>query len=436
MSVHLAFPRLFSASLIKFCVILTLVLFLFVPAWAGSTEKVLWAFENWRDGAHPWGTLVFDKAGNLYGTTQFGGDPTCGPEGKGGCGTVFRLAPRTDGTWKEQVIHHFTGSPDGAWPYTGVIVDATGNLFGTTASGGGNVGFGDGVVFELSPVVGGWTETLLHTFGSHWGDGLGPQGLLTMDKRGKLYGTTYHGLNPCRYGIVFRLAPNRQGGWTERKLHCFSDPNDGTYPIAGVTLDNAGNLFGTSYLGGDAGTNCCGTAFQLTFSGKSWTENIVHHFSANGGDGVFPVAGLVSDKNGNIYGTTSSGGLFGAGAVYVITPAGGEQIIYNFQGPPDGSGPWVGSLVFDQAGNLYGTTASGGTSTNCRAYGCGTVFKLTHTLNGWQESVIYSFQGGAGGANPYGGLVLDQQGNLFGTTFAGGTHQCRGGCGVVFEIIP
>src|SRR5258707_13587507 len=127
MSVRLTIPRQFSASLIKVCVILELVFLLFVPAWAASTEKVLWAFENGRDGAHPWSTPVFDSTGNLYGTTQDGGNPTCGPEGKGGCGTVFRLAPKPDGTWKEHVIHHFTGSPEGAGPYTGVILDPGGN---------------------------------------------------------------------------------------------------------------------------------------------------------------------------------------------------------------------------------------------------------------------------------------------------------------------
>jgi uncharacterized repeat protein (TIGR03803 family) len=441
MLVHLAIPRQFSASLIKLCVISCITLLLLIPAWAASTEKILWTFEKGQDGAHPIGTLVFDDAGNLYGTTQTGGAPTCGPDGKGGCGTVYRLSPMPDGTWKERVLHHFTGGTDGAAPFTGVIRDVAGNLYGTTTAGGNGLGFGDGVVFELSPGAKDvWTETLLHVFGSQSRDGFAPQGLLIFDKKGNLYGTTYQGSNPCNDGTVFRLAPNPQGGWTEKVLHCFSYANsasDGTYPIAGLTIDDTGNLFGTTYLGGGQ-DNCCGTVFQLSTAGGKWTESVLHTFT-HGGDGLDPVAGLISDKNGNLFGTAPYAGANGFGAVYELTESGGtwtEQIVYSFKGAPDAAGPWVGSLVFDQAGNLYGTTSYGGTSANCRSYGCGTVFKLTPTQNGWQESVVYSFPGGAFGASPFGGLVLDQHGNFYGTTYSGGSKHCRHGCGVAFEIIP
>lgn len=423
MSAYLVVLCRFADSLIETCASCCVAFLLLVPASAG-TAKVLYAFENGRDGAHPWGTLIFDSAGNLYGTTQNGGVTTCGQEDERGCGTVFRLAPKPDGTWKEHVLYRFAGEPDGADPYAGVTLDAAGNLYGTTAAGGTN-GYG-GTAFELSPVAGGWTETLLHSFATHSGDGEAPVAPLTIDKNGNLYGTTYLGLNPCGYGTVFQLAPNSQGGWSENNLHCFTGAgSDGTYPAAGVIFDGTGNLYSTTYIGG---ANDNGTVFQLTPSGGNWTENILYNFGANTG-GPYPYASLVSDKNGNLYGITY-------GSVYQLTPSDGGwtyTTIYSDPGGPHGVAP--NNLIIDKAGNLYGS-ALGGASRNCGGGGCGAIFKLTHRKNGWHETVIYSFPGGAGGATPYGGLVMDEHGHLYGTTAYGGKKECSHGCGVVYEIIP
>jgi uncharacterized repeat protein (TIGR03803 family) len=370
--------------------------------------------------------MVFDASGNLYGTTQWGGIVSCGPDGRGGCGTVFQLAPQLDGTWKQNVLHRFAGGTDGALVYSGVIFDSAGNLYGTTASGGDEVGFGNGTAYELSPGAGGWTETLLHVFATESGDGAAPVGGLTFDKSGNLYGTTYQGLNPCGYGTVFQLSPNGQGGSTESVLHCFSGSNsDGTYLSTGVIFDAAGNLYSTTYVGG-AYDN--GTIFQLTPSGGSWTENILYNFPANSG-GPYPYSPLISDKNGNLFGLTY-------GTVYQLTQSGGNWTYTTiYTGKSGLHGLAMNSLIVDQGGNLYGT-AEGGASTNCDGGGCGAVFKLTHKKNGWHAKVLYSFQGGADRATPFGGLVMDQQGNLFGTTYYGGETECVGGCGLVFEVTP
>ena len=258
-------PSSFSGFAIKFCAYLCVAFLVFVPAWASSTEKVLHTFTSGRDGAHPsFGSLVFDNAGNLYGTTIDGGTPKCGPFGRGGCGTVYQLTPNPDGTWKENILYRFPGGADGAEPYAGVIFDAAGNLYGTTAAGGNtqNGGFGDGTVFELSPAMKGWSETVLHTFATQAGDGQSPTAPLTFDTSGNLYGTTYQGLNPCGEGTIFRLTLNPQGGWTENELRCFSGADsDGAYPAAGVIFDDAGNLYTPTYLGGTDGD---GTVLELT----------------------------------------------------------------------------------------------------------------------------------------------------------------------------
>jgi uncharacterized repeat protein (TIGR03803 family) len=429
----LAVSRRSSKSIISLLVelsaLLSVVFLMQCPTWAASTEKVLHTFTSWRDGATPIGALIFDNAGNLYGTTVAGGTPHCGPDDRGGCGTVFQLAPGPDGTWKEHVLYRFPAGADGAAPYGGVILDAAGNLYGTTAAGGNteNGGFGYGTAFELSPSGNGWTETLLHTFAVQSGDGESPVGPLTFDKSGNLYGTTYEGLNPCGYGTIFQLARNPSGGWTENVLHCFSGAgSDGTYPDAGVIFDGAGNLYTPTYIGG---TNDDGTLVELTLARDKWAENVLYDFGANSGGGPVPYSSLVVDSSGNLYGVTY-------GAVYELAPSEDGwtyTTIYKDKGGPHGIAP--NSLLIDKAGNLYGT-AEGGASSNCHGGGCGAVFKLSHTKDGWHLNVLYSFPGGAAGADPYGGLAMDQQGNLYGTTYDGGKQECPGGCGVVFEIIP
>ncbi|MGA7561111.1 MAG: choice-of-anchor tandem repeat GloVer-containing protein [Terriglobales bacterium] len=418
MSVRLASARRFSTSFTQVCAIVCVAFFLVIPAWGGSRTKILYRPKP-TQGAHFWGTMVFDSAGNLYGTTQQGGIIPCGPVQ--GCGTVFELSPQPDGTWTPQVLYQFKGGTDGDLVYSGVILDSVGNLYGTTAAGGAN---GYGTAYELSPGANGWTETLLHTFASQSGDGEYSVGPLTFDQSGNLYGTTYQGRTPCDYGTVYQLSPNPQGGWTENVLHCFDgSDSDGTYPSAGVIFDPAGNLYSTTFLGGPNGD---GTVFELSPSGGSWTEDILYSFGQNG-SGIYPYASLVRDKSGNLY------GIF-YGGVFELTPSGGGwtySTIYEAQPGLHGVAP--NSLIIDEAGNLLGT-AEGGSSSNCHGGGCGAVFKLTHREKGWQMTVLHNFPGGAGGADPYGGLVMDQQGNLYGTTYDGGRKGCGGGCGVVFEI--
>jgi uncharacterized repeat protein (TIGR03803 family) len=392
---------------------------LLTPAAGGSTAKILFSPKP-TQGAHFWGIPAFDSAGNLYGTAQEGGVPGCGPQHKG-CGTIFQLSPKPDGSWTPQVIYTFQGGADGDLIYAGVIPDGAGNLFGTTAAGGDK---DYGTAYELSPGVNGWTKTLLHSFASKAGDGEYP-GPLTFDQSGNLYGTSYVGVSPCDQGTVFQLSPNPQGEWTENRLHCFlGTGGDGGYLNAPVIFDPAGNLYSTTYLGGANGT---GTVFELSPSGGNWTETILYSFGRDQLVDSWPP--LVLDKKGNLYGVIYGG-------IFQLTPSGGGwnySTIYTTQPGPHGVVP--NSLIMDAAGNLYGT-AEGGASSNCDGGGCGAVFKLTQGKKGWHMTVLYDFPGGAGGEDPFGGLVMDHAGNLYGTTYHGGRRGCGNGCGVVFKIIP
>jgi len=260
------------------------------------------------------------------------------------------------------VLHNFSGGADGIAPRAGLILDAAGNLYGTTDNGGT---YNQGTVFELTPAAGGtWTEKVLNSFGSGT-DGVRPRGVLIFDAAGNLYGTTYG--DPYNQGTVFELTPAARGTWTEKVLHTFGSGSDGTFPAAGLVLDAAGNLYGTTYEGGTYGL---GTAFELTpAGGGTWTEKVLHHFG-NGTDGVYPLASLIFDAAGNLYGTTSYGGSYGGGTVFRLN-AQGEVLLQNFSGT-DGANP-VANLVLDTAGNPYGTTSLGGTSSE------GTVFEITNT---------------------------------------------------------
>jgi uncharacterized repeat protein (TIGR03803 family) len=275
---------------------------------------VLYSFCSWTnctDGRQPQAGLIFDAAGNLYGTTAFGGYYGL----QTGYGTLFELTPAGGGSWTEQVVHNFNHDfTDGDEPYAGLIVDAAGNLYGTT-SGGGTIGYG--TVFELTPTGGGtWTE-VLHSFGDGT-DGLYPWAGLIFDAAGNLYGTTSEG-GTYDGGTVFELTPAAGGGWTEKVLHSFGNGNDGAYPhYAGLIFDAAGNLYGTTSGGGTYGG---GTVFELTpAGGGSWTETVLHSFG-NGTDGAEPYAGLVFDAVGNLYGTTLGGGTYNYGTVFELQTA-------------------------------------------------------------------------------------------------------------------
>lgn len=414
MPVHLVSFRF--ASLVRACAIVCLGCILLSEAWAGGRAKILFRPKP-NQGAHPWGSLALDNAGNLYATTQEGGIHGCGPLSDG-CGTIFELAPQPDGSWTPQILYRFQGGTDGDLVYAGVILDAAGNLYGTTAAGGAH---DVGTVYELSPSGSGWTETLLHTFGDQPKDGGYPGAPLVFDPSGNLYSTTYIG---CDYGTVFELSPTPQGGWTENQLYCFTGTgSDGSYPDAPVIFDAAGNLYSTTYIGGINGN---GTVFELSPSVSGWTETILYSFG--GEQQVYPWSSLVFDRQGDLYGLIYGG-------IFELTPAGGGwnfSMIYASAANPHGIFP--NSLIIDEAGNLYGT-ADGGSSSKCRGGGCGAVFKLTHREKGWQMTVLHNFPGGAGGEAPYGGLVMDQAGNLYGATYYGGRRGCGGGCGVVYEIV-
>ncbi len=404
--------------------LIVIVIFTLVPgALAQSKFKTLYKFSG-ADGANPESRLTFDQAGNLYGTTENGGAVR---------GTVFELTPNQDGSWAESRLYSFDWS-DGVVPYADVIFDAAGNLYSTTFWGGANSSCNCGTVFELTPATNStWTETVLHNFEND--NGNSPAAGLTWDAAGNLYGMTEVSRVSAGNGLVFKLTPNQDGSWTETILYRFKDGRDGAFPDLGnLIFDAAGNLYGTTAGGGKGSCNWqyrtgCGTIFELTpnADGTS-TEHILHRFSG-GYDGAAAEGALIFDASGNLYGTTLSGDAHGYGDVFELTPnADGswkEKVLHQFTGGRDGANSYSG-VIFDAAGNLYGTTSAGG------AHGYGNVFKLTPNADGsWKETVLHTFHD-TPGAYPYGGLIFDGAGNLYGTTRGDGSKTF----GSVFEITP
>jgi uncharacterized repeat protein (TIGR03803 family) len=327
------------------------VVFRLSPNGGGWTETVLHSFRGGAtDGETPHASVVMDSAGNLYGTTIGGGGGKC----SGGCGIVFQLAPAASGPWTEHVLHQFAGGTDAAEPYSGVVLDKAGNVYGaTTAGGASNLG----AVYKLSPAgAGGWSETVIYSFkGSP--DGSSAWGVPVFDSTGILYGTT-NGGGANRLGTVYELIPQAGGSWSEHVLHSFHGASDGSDIFEGLILDGAGNLYGAAETGGSAG---CGVAFELSRgSSGAWTETILHTFlGINAQDGENPNA-LIFDPEGNIYGTTVGGGADNPGTIFKLTAGGwAETILYNFTGGNDGAYPSA-PLIMDAAGNLYGTTLWGG----------------------------------------------------------------------------
>jgi len=419
--------------------ITTLAIFavtLFVtPTWATPKEKILYSFTDGKDGGRPFADLTIDKAGNLYGTTPDGGTNSDG--------AVFELTPKASGGWTEKVLYSFAGGNDGEYPYSGLVFDPAGNLYGATPYGGtgpchDTTGNGCGVVYELSPKTGGgWTEKVLYNFGSSRTDGTHPYSDLILDAAGNLYCTTSAG-GTHNKGTAFELAATTDGAWTPTVLYSFTfnatNRRDGSGPQAGLVFDTAGNLYGTT-AGGGVG-RCrggCGTVFELTpRSGGGWTETVQHSFAHNATDGTFPLATLIVDAAGNLYSTTEVGGVFDGGTVFELIPQTGggwtETLLHSFGKGKDGQGP-NGRLIFDPAGNLYSTTAQGGYASPAR----GTVFELSPKSGGWAEKLLHSFGAGTDGTEPFAGLVRDASGNLYGTTGFGGTHNNNG---TVFQVIP
>jgi uncharacterized repeat protein (TIGR03803 family) len=338
-------------------------------------ETVLHSFTR-TDGANPYAGVIRDAAGNLYGTAYIGGDLTC--NSGIGCGTVFKL----DTTGKETVLHSFTRT-DGANPYAGVIRDAAGNLYGTAYIGGDltcNSGFGCGTVFKLDTTG---KETVLHRFTGKSGDGANPYAGVIRDAAGNLYGTTAYGGglicdNGC--GTVFKLDSTGK----ETVLYRFTGGADGSYPVSGVTLDAEGNLYGTTAFGGVFYGGVLFRISNVTEMERPIGSFRVLHSFGSGSDGKTPVGGVSICSDGNLYGTTSEGGDLtcgtgsGCGTVFKLDTTGKETVLYSFTGGADGSSPAAG-LVRDAAGNLYGTAYFGGdfSGSLCSDVGgCGVVFKI------------------------------------------------------------
>jgi uncharacterized repeat protein (TIGR03803 family) len=417
-------------------VVMTLLAVSFLAATTfGASEKVVYSFQGPPDGSSPQASLVADSAGNLYGTTEVGGSNP---------GTVFELSPppTAGGEWTEQVLHAFqNGSDDGVIPTGTLVFDKQGNLYGTTQAGGP---LNTGTIFELSPPAtagGAWTETILWIFPSGLLKGYEPAGKLSIDAAGNLYGTTALGKargTACdQCGVVFELVKPKTSGqsWSERVLYQFGlVAKDGISPSPDLLLRD-GMLYGTTQLGG---THNFGTVFQLAPHTGLWTETILHNF--NFSDGDFLQGGLIADAAGNLFGTSPNGGndpTCDCGMIYELSPpavAGGawqETTLYSFSGHSDGARPY-GPLWRDSLGDLFGTTTLRGRSQHG---GAGTVFKLkAPAVSGgaWTFVLLHDFgtttdDGGA----PQGGLIL-QNGLLYGTTQAGGTDNL----GAVFSLVP
>ncbi len=343
----------------------------------GWTETIVHDFDfNGTDGVNPSGSLSLDSAGNLYGVTLYGGNGVCGSSSEAG-GTVFELSPKSGGGWTEKILYNFgANGTDGCFPQGGLVFDAAGNLYGTTAGGGAN---GFGTVFELTPIAGGsWLENVLFSFDGV-SSGSDPLASLIFDAKGNLYGTAWSGGSDHQGGVVFELSPSAGGTWTEKTLHSFSAAG-GENPHSGLTFDKTGNLYGTAQIGGTFGD---GTVYRLTPDGNgNWTENVLHNFDHNGTDGYQPLGGLVFDAKGNLWGTTFNGGdgackRSGCGTAFELSPAssgGWTETVYSF--PSYAHGYWPASnLTFDSTGtHLYGTTVNGGSDGGCV---CGTVFEFT-----------------------------------------------------------
>jgi uncharacterized repeat protein (TIGR03803 family) len=369
--------------------------------------KVLYRFQGGSDGGQPEASLIRDAAGNLYGTTVSGGT--------GNNGVVFKLAP--DGT--ETTLYMFAGGTDGAEPKAGLLSDRTGTFYGTTERGGGTgcvQALGCGVVFKLAPDG---TETVLYRF-LGGADGAFPDAALIADKSGNLYGTTNvggiaNGHCSLGCGTVFKLAPDG----TETVLHAFTGKADGAYPHASLLSGKSGNLYGTTQEGGDKDCGFsheyeCGTVFRLAPDGK---ETVLHAFKVYLGDGYQPQSNLIADSAGSLYGTTAGGGDFTykAGTVFKLAADGTETLLHAFK-ISDGYTP-LGGLVRDTAGNLYGTTLSGGARAD------GVVFKLAPDGT---ETLLQELKGNS--ANPEAGLIADKRGRLYGTAANGHSN------GSVFEV--
>jgi len=413
-----------------------LTLLLVSSSWAADLEKVLHVFQA-TPGKYPMSGVISDVAGNLYGTTTEGGHAAaCG--GGIGCGIVYKLTPNSTG-WSYSVLHVFKGGQDGSYPLGSLVFDTAGDLYGTTVSGGGNSKSctdGCGTVFELTPTSGGgWTESTIYRF-QGGNDAAAPLGGVVFDGNGNLYGATADGGTDCGCGTVFELSPGSER-WTEQILYRFQggyDNTDAAYPNSGLIFDASGNLYGTSEGGGEGpcsgSLGGCGTVFEMSpKSGGGWTESVLYRFQGYR-DGQDPF-GVVLDPSGNLYGSTTLGGSKSdCGTVFELTPQSGgnwnETILHRFR--CDKAGGYPDGVILDPAGNIYGSTMGLGVVTE------GTVFKLSLSSGKWTLNVLHRFTRSTGGNRPSVPSLDSTATHLFGTTYYEGANDS--GFGVVFEITP
>ena len=398
---------------------LFLTLLCAVNAFAGPTGQVIYNFADGIGGTQF--PLALDKAGNLYGTAPDGGTA--------GSGVVFELSRTSGGDWRESTLYSFS---ENNRPQSGVIFDTQGNLYGETQ---------DAEIYELTPNTGGaWTETTLWTFTGDSG-GSDPYGGLTFDRDGNLYGAAKtSGDLKCNVGgvgcgLIFKLTHNSSGQWTEHVLYTFQNPSNGAQPWGPLVFDANGNLYGTTYYGGD--TSCydgflagCGVVFELSHgSSGSWVENVLFTFTQQPYTLAHPISGVILDTNGNLYGVASGGGD-AFGAVYEMSPAANgiwtETTLYSFKGGAgDGAFANNGLIVADN-GDILGTTAAGGGPDD------GVIFQLLPASGGgWSERLLHTFfLTKYDGASPRAGLTIGSNGTFFGTTAQGGAN----GTGIVYQF--
>jgi len=378
----------------------SIALAFFASAGHAQSFKVVHDFGGAADGANPLNGLMLSSSGVMYGTTNSGGAYNNG--------AVFSFTGS-----KLTRIYSFEGGKDGAEPQSFLIQDKAGNLYGTTLAGGSH---GDGTVYRIT----GTTETVIYSFGSQLHDGSGPEAGLAMDSTGNLYGTTTKG-GSSGYGTVFMLVRSVSGTWTEKILHNFGVKPDGAAPVAGVTLDSSGNLYGTTSEGG---TDGYGTVFELE-KASSWAESILHSFE-NLDDGTTPYAGLVPTPSGSLLGAATDGGSQGGGTVFQLTWLAGKWNFFVLTSLPGwGISGSFRNLTFDGVDTIYATTHCDGVDNS------GTVYKLALVKGKWVYTLLYTFTGGDDGEYVFSNLV-PMGGKLYGTSNIGGTL----GKGVIFEVTP